>query len=340
MPPKPRTRALGGVSNAIARALTEAHRLPPLGGKKILSPQEKAAAAIRAREAFAPSTAVSIQNIFPPESPKHIAVREPPQSIITKLAPIRGHLPIPRDIFEKRGWEEKIFVHRKRAPEIDRKYIKRATPLSLAEKAGKPPVSFEEEQHRRLAALRRKALGVGLGGLLKRKQKFDNVHEARSKKNYERNLNAANAPEQLDEVMTRSTVRASTASMTAVLPDPNRFEVARLAREKHAALTQLKSEARRDALAQLYAAAGDFIVDEEDLERRVEEVFKETSFDIGSIEHGRSIWDVEGPPLNATNLRKDLYGTATNSSATMAPTGDKTTGLQRKVAEELIGGKL
>ncbi|KAK3382272.1 hypothetical protein B0T24DRAFT_600885 [Lasiosphaeria ovina] len=166
------------------------------------------------------------------------------------------------------------------------------------------------------------------------------MHEARSKKNYERNLEAANAPERLDEAMTRSTVRASTASMTAVLPDPNRFEAARLAREKYAALTQLKSEARRDALARLYAAAGDFIVDEEDLERRVEEVFKETSFDIGSIEHGRSIWDVEGPPLNATNLRKDLYGTATNSSATMAPTGDKTTGLQRKVAEELIGGKL
>lgn len=268
--------------------------------------------------------------VFPPQSPRFITLPEPPQSSEIKLGPIKGHLPVPRDIFPKRDGDRKI------QPE----YIANATKLSKAELAGLPPKTEHEERRRRMAAARRKALEEGLRGLYERKQLREKRWAARSKRNYERNLAAAMAPERLDEVLTRSTVLEATALGGHLEEDPHRFARAKKAAKKHAAIMAKKAEARRDALAQLYVAAQNFIVDEKELEQRVEELFKPDTFRYGGSGNCESIWDTQKAPVSISELRADTFGTSANIIDAKKSNSVKTAARQKIVAEELTGGKL
>ncbi|KAK1781243.1 hypothetical protein QBC45DRAFT_406312 [Copromyces sp. CBS 386.78] len=265
----------------------------------------------------------------PPDSPNYIKVPEPPQSSEVRHPFVKGHLPVPRSIFPKKGVPEKVQPG----------YVDRIMPKPAAVLAGKSPVSEKDSLRRTMAEARRKSLAEGLKGLWQRKVKRDKKQAKESKARYLANKQAAQAPERLDEVFTRATIRESTAKNTFVPVDPEAFEKAEVARIKHAEREAMKSEARRDALIQLYVASKNFIVDEKELEEHVNKHFTEKIHNAGLWESGRSIWDSQKNPISMRELRNEFTGfndrvTATTSAAV------KTTVRQKNVAEELTGGKL
>ncbi|AEO70530.1 uncharacterized protein THITE_2122121 [Thermothielavioides terrestris NRRL 8126] len=247
-----------------------------------------------------------------------------------KLPPVKGHLPVPRDVFPKREGNRKV------KPE----YLEATRPKSKAELAGQPPRSAEEARHRLMAAARRSALASGLQGLYVRKKQREKRRREAAEANRKANLAAATAPERLDEVLTRPTVRAATALNTAVVPDPNRFAAAEEARARHQQREELKAEARRDALAQLYVAAQSFIVDEAELEARVNAIFTPDYHKYAAGGRGESIWDLHGAPISVAELRQEAMGSSNNLTEAQRAPVIKTTHRQKVVAEELTGGKL
>ncbi|KAL1843491.1 hypothetical protein VTJ49DRAFT_1362 [Mycothermus thermophilus] len=266
---------------------------------------------------------------LPPESPRFITVPDPPQSSEPKLPPIKGHLPVPRDIFPRREGDKKI------QPE----YIAAATKLSKAEAAGLPPRSERQALRRALAHARRAALAEGLKGLYARKTTRVARKKARAEKKRQENLAAATAPERLDDVLTRPSVRLATSGTTFVAPDPARFERAEAARKERERREAEKAEARRDALARLYVAASNFIVDEAELEKKIDEIFVERYYQLDTSIAGRSIWDM-CPPVSVSDLLSEHAGTTAKVADANRTKAAKTTLRQKEVAEELTGGKL
>ncbi|KAK0624618.1 hypothetical protein B0T17DRAFT_590492 [Bombardia bombarda] len=272
----------------------------------------------------------------PPASPKFIKVPEPPQSSDVKLTPIKGHLPVPRQIFTKREGNKKVKPG----------YLERILPLSDAEKAGQPPVSENEARHRRLAESRRQSLAAGLQGLWLRKKQQDHELVVRSTARFEANLAAATAPEGLDDVLTRPTVSAHTATTTTVRLRPGRIQRAQNKREKHAALLQRKAEERQDALGQLYVKANQFIVDEAALEQEVDKIFTERSHNQGTVDEaspgsgGKSIWDSQGVPAAVLGAKTEMTGRSATIYNQKKSEDLASTPRQMSVAEELTGGRL
>ncbi|KAK3330064.1 hypothetical protein B0H66DRAFT_542674 [Apodospora peruviana] len=274
------------------------------------------------------------QTTIPPESPKYIKIPEPPQSSEIKLPPIRGHLPVPRQVFPKREGDRKIRPG----------YVEAATPKSAAELAGKPPLTEHEARHRRMAESRRQSLAAGLQGLYDRKQQKDKQAAARNRSRAESARALAFAPERLDDVLTRPTVRASTSQNTTVILSPRRFEKAEAARQGHAAMLAAKSEARRDALAQLYVAAGNFIVDEAELEKQVAKLFTEDAHSHESVHGGNSIWQAKGAPVTTGLLRARMGSgmgrSGLDNEINKSEISQQMAQRQKTVAEELTGGRL
>ncbi|KAK4129191.1 hypothetical protein N657DRAFT_630136 [Parathielavia appendiculata] len=280
--------------------------------------------------AFSITPFASQVSAVPPESPKFITIPEPPQSAEPKLPPIKGYLPVPRDMFPKREGNRKVKPG----------YVQAATPVSKAELAGLPPKSEQEARHRLMAAARRSAFASGIQGLYVRKTQREQRMRARAEARRQANIAAATAPERLDDVLTRSTVRAATALETTVAPDPNRFAAAEAARARREQQESLKAEARRDALAQLYVAAKDFIIDEAELERRVNAIFTRDHHKYGSTDSGQSIWDVKSAPVSVADLQAEMTGSSNRLTERNRSPAFKTTARQKAVAEELTGGKL
>ncbi|KAK4167258.1 hypothetical protein QBC43DRAFT_312443 [Cladorrhinum sp. PSN259] len=285
----------------------------------------------RIQQAFSTSTSnlARKRTPVPPESPKFIVVPEPPQSSETRLPPIRGHLPVPRTIFPKREADRKVQAG----------YVEAATPKSYAELAEKPPKSAEEQRHRLDAASRRAALEAGIKGLWARKVTTDQRMIRQSRKKAADNLKAANAPERLDEVLTRSTVRADTANNFAVALDPGRFVRANAAKQRHEHMLKKKAEARADALAQLYVEAKNFIVDEATLEERVNKLFAQHK-DSYTGPAGENIWALEGHPISVRQMQARMAGDSEYLMDSAKTPQEKTTTRQKSVAEELTGGRL
>ncbi|RKU48356.1 hypothetical protein DL546_008859 [Coniochaeta pulveracea] len=262
----------------------------------------RAATALRAFSTSAPSN----REIIPPESPKYITLQKPPQSEEIKRKPIKGHLPVPRQIFPPKSGDAKL------APD----YVARATPLSKAEQAGLPPKNDLEAWRRSMAHSRREALSEGLKGLYERKTTAEQIQVRRSQAKAAVRKAAVEAAERDDDVLTRSTAK-----------------VKRLAR--------LKKELRRDSLSELYIASKDFIVDEAELAKKVDELFDEGYWASKGAPDGLSIWDVYGPPIRTSQM-VDQQGRTTGSSGYDIYSAEvaKTARKQKIVAEELTGGKM
>ena len=280
--------------------------------------------------AFSTTPLASQGLAVPPESPRFIAIPEPPQSAESKLPPIKGHLPVPRNVFPKKEGNRKVKPG----------YIAAATPVSQAELAGKEPRSEQEARQRLLAAARRQAFTSGIQGLYVRKTQRDQRTQARSEARRKANMAAASSPERLDDVLTRPTVRAATALKTVVAPNPNRFAAAEEARERHQQKMDVKAEARRDSLAQLYVAAQSFIMTEAELEARIESIFTEDYHKYTATDRSRSIWDGRGPPVTVADMQAEMSGVSTKVLEDKQTAQTKTTKRQKALAEELTGGKL
>lgn len=272
---------------------------------------------------------------IPPESPKYISVPVPPQSTEGRLPRLKGHLPVPRQIFAKRDGDRKI------APG----YVRRATPRSKPEAAGQPAQTELEAWRRKMADSRRWALMEGLEGLWERKKKTDErtqrLGQARNKLNRKKAL----AEESLEDVLARPSVLGSCAR-TEVVVDPRRFGKAERAGRKVRGKAAARREMDEEYLSELYIAAKDYILTERELQAKVDELFDAKYFESKGMVDALSVWDLYGKPVSMDRM-VDRYGGG-KPAAALSLMGDelmptdvsKTVQKQKMVAEELTGGKL
>lgn len=288
------------------------------------------AAALRTFSTTAPHLDVDI----PPESPRFINLPDPPQSSERKLPPVRGVMPVPREIFHRRN---------NGAHKVQPGFVDQTVPRSQAELAGEAPRSERAAWKRLMAESRRQALGAGISSLWERKQTREARAKGRAESHRLRNLMAANAPERLDDVYTRGTVTQHTLE-TRVIRDPLYKERKLESQVRTASLQQARSEARKDALQRLYVEAGRFIVSEDQLNKKIDEIFTPDYFKIGgkqfSLPDAENVWDAQGPPITVKSMFAGLKGTSTAAIDYYRSEAEETTLRQRIVSGELTGGAM
>ncbi|OAA73429.1 hypothetical protein ISF_00330 [Cordyceps fumosorosea ARSEF 2679] len=163
--------------------------LRPAASRRVLS------AAATSRAAF--STTSSLSNI-PPESPSYIRLPKVPQSTEGKPDRIRGTLPVPREIFDRRDGDRKV------RPE----YLTQTAPQRTTDR---PLKSDAQRWKKQLADSRRKNLEEGLQGLWQRYETREKGRAARRDRAERTVRLAREAPEPRAAVMTRGTVLAAVA---------------------------------------------------------------------------------------------------------------------------------
>lgn len=272
---------------------------------------------------------------IPPESPRFIPLPDLPQSDETKKPLVRGRLPVPREIFTKRAHGE----HKRSAS-----FVQDTAPRSKAERRGEAPKSDKDGWKRLMAESRRQALGDGIGSLWKRKVKRETRAKARADAHGQRNLEDKFAPERLDEVYTRGTIPAATLD-TRVIRDPEHDTKQRESALRTAAVQQAKSQARKDAIQRLYVEATNFIVTEDELGKKVDQLFKEDYFKDLGVARGiywgaENVWETSGPPTTVKQMYANMKGTSSLVTESFRTASSKTVQRQRIVAGELTGGAL
>ncbi len=289
---------------------------------------------------------------IPPESPLFINVPNPPQDqsieAARELKPVKGHLPVPRAVFRQRDG------HLKSTAE----FLARSAPEPGPGSAGTAGAGLEiQEWKRRMAAARRASMASGLRGLWERKTLRDERRTRERTRRLAENRAAATAPEREDERLTRASVNARTLDCV-VRPDPLRLERAEESRRRTAAVLAERSERRRDAVQELYMSARrGFIVDEAGLEAAVEREFGDGGGasgasggdgSTGDRYRGRSpsnqpitsIWDLEGSPDTVADMLREVSGRDGRVVVDLPSQKTKTEKRQKRVAEELTGGKM
>ncbi|XWW92467.1 hypothetical protein V2A60_000390 [Cordyceps javanica] len=286
-----------------------------------------AAAASRAASSTTPS-----RGNIPPESPSYIRLPQVPQSTEAKPERVRGTLPVPRDVFERRDGARKV------QPE----YVARTAPRRADE--ARPLNSDAQRWKKKLADSRRQNLEEGLQGLWQRHETREQGKAERARRRQQEVRRAREAPEPRAAVMTRGTVLASIAD-TAVRPDPERFEKAERSRARVLAQEGVRRDARRDALMELYINASSFIVTEAELKEEVDKLFHEDYFRKQSIKSYRpgateNVWGVHGKPPGLATMFETVTRTSTNVASASESEFDHSVKRTKKISEELTGGKM
>ncbi|GKT92293.1 LOW QUALITY PROTEIN: hypothetical protein Ct61P_10143 [Colletotrichum tofieldiae] len=261
-------------------------------------------------------------------------VPTPPQSQSSEEKPpvVKGTLPTPRDVFPRKE------ADRKAQPE----YLKETAPLPTNKASKKPaPPGSRLEHRRRMADARRENLGVALQGLYKRKQ--ERVEAETTGAPSPRPPARCRGPERWDDRLTRSSVLSSLAKTTAVQPDPERYARAEQSKARTAQLAQQKSEARQDALMELYINASKFIVTEEELGKELDKLFSEDFWKRQgkSMAHDSdNAWDVWGQPPTVQTMLDEMLRKQQRAIDFQQSEQDRTVKRQKTIAEELTGGKM
>ncbi|KAK8061908.1 hypothetical protein PG994_008274 [Apiospora phragmitis] len=292
-------------------------------------------ATITAMRTFSSTPTSPVRQRIPPESPLYINVPTPPLSQAVedqRRSPLsyKGHLPVPRPIFKQRKGELS-----KTSPT----WLKKSAPQPTSAKALASTSSEAEAWRRRMAAGRRRNMEESIKALWTRTQRTTAARNERSRRNDMANRTAMNAPPHESDRLTAATVRASVLA-THVPQDPQRFEQARESAERTRAIAEVKSQARRDALQQLYMNARSFIVSEADLAKAVEEEFHPDFF-ANKTSKGMpcdSIWDIESAPKTVTQMMGEVMGTS--NRVVQSDNMSRTTKRHHKIAEELTGGAM
>ncbi|KZL66197.1 hypothetical protein CI238_09990 [Colletotrichum incanum] len=283
-----------------------------------------------------PFSTTTAKFTVPPESPGWIQVPTPPQSQSSEEKPpiVKGTLPTPRDVFPRKE------ADRKAQPE----YLEETAPLPTNKASKKPaPPGSRLEHRRRMADARRENLGVALQGLYKRKQERVEAETTVRERRLRDHQRAAVAPERWDDRLTRSSVLSSLAKTTAVQPDPERYARAEQSKARTAQLAQQKSEARQDALMELYINASKFIVTEEELGKELDKLFSEDFWKRQgkSMAHDSdNAWDVWGQPPTVQTMLDEMLRKQQRAIDFQQSEQDRTVKRQKTIAEELTGGKM
>lgn len=277
------------------------------------------------------STSAHALEQVPPESPSYIRLPTPPQSEEKKLPRVRGHLPVPREIFPRMEGDRKIRAD----------YIKQTVPKPAHKQK---PKNETQEWKQAMANSRRQNLETGLKELWVRRNRRDAAQNERVSHKFLENHRAVKAPEREDDRLTRSTVLEAVLD-TKTYPDPGRFARAKESRVKVKAIEEAKREARRDALMELYINASNFIVNESELKEEIETIFAEDffhkqGFDIGRYGSAQNTWDVWGKPTSIGNMLETTTGVSTKIMDFYETEYDRSVKRQKRIAEEFTGGKM
>ncbi|KAK1585246.1 uncharacterized protein LY79DRAFT_559147 [Colletotrichum navitas] len=272
----------------------------------------------------------------PPESPAWIQVPTPPQSQSSEEKPpvVKGTLPTPRDIFPRKEADRKVQPG----------YLEETAPLPTGKASAKiAPPGSRLEHRRRMADTRRENLGMALQGLYKRKQERVEAETTVRERRLRDHQQAAMAPERQDDLFTRSSVVSSLAKTTAVELDPRRYARANKSKARTAKLAKQKSEARQDALMELYINASKFIVSEDELSKELDKLFSEDFWKRQgkSMAHDAdNAWDVWGQPPTVRTMLDEMMRKQQRAIDFQQSEQDKTVKRQKTIAEELTGGKM
>lgn len=154
---------------------------------------------------------------------------------------------------------------------------------------------------------------------------------------------AAAAPEREDDRVTRGTVLESLLD-TKVYLDPKRFARAEKSRRKVLAVENMKREARRDALMELYISASQFITSESELRSEIENAFSDDYFrKQGQVtaRHGAgNAWGTYGKPPSIYGMLDITKGASAKLVDVMESEHDRSVKRQKRIAEEFTGGKM
>ena len=263
---------------------------------------------------------------IPPESPKFIDIPKPPQEQAYIKPNYKGVLPLPREIF-RIGKTDKSTAE----------YIAAVTPEPTTTKTyGTPKEQAIADWKSRQAAFRRQNLREGLSQLHQRKVRSDRriaVRTAFRQAEHERRIHE---PEREDERLTNpSVIQALKPGYANSLPDPDREARVAKMRARFETKESAKVEERRNALHSLYMNARDFIVTEEALNAKVDEIFDHKWF---RDYPDHSIWDKGGFPDTVQSM---LTYSGRNENANSSSEYTQLTKQRvQRIAEELTGGKM
>ena len=280
--------------------------------------------------AAAVPTQSSVQPVeIPPESPKYIYIPQPPQRQAKYSPSQKGVLPKPRKIFDS-----------KRVNKASDKYLAAVAPEPTTQRLTEHLPSEQKDYidyKSRQSSLRRQNLKEGLTSLRDRKTRIDSkvaAISARKQSDYQRRVAA---PEREDDRLTRpSVLDALRPGKLSIQPDPNLPAILGKKKQNNEAVMKAKKDERKYAFHTLYMNAKDFIVTENDLDKKIREEFDKEFY---KKNPGRGIWDEQGiPETTKWMTSEEMIGASVieRNKAQMETSRDRV----QRIAEELTGGKM
>lgn len=266
-----------------------------------------------------------------PEHPQYLPVPEPPQQTVPYHPPVKGSLPVPRNVLAGASGKDKTsdwwldqVTQRPQRPV-------RHTPGS------------REEWKVKMADSRRRNLREGLKTLRARQQHETRKRQDRAKERSEKHEAALNAPEREDERINAITHGLDLDALFNHAPqDPHRDERLAHKRANVAQQAALKSSERLNHLHTLYMNARNFIVTPQQLDAAVEEAFgtpdKPVSYakDGTVFDNAQSVW-VQGKPASVQDMLAAANGGGRGAVLTRGSI-EVSRERMRRIAEELTGG--
>lgn len=267
-----------------------------------------------------------------PQSPNYIDVPQPLQPSYTPKPVVKGHLPVPRDIFKTRS------RHPKQSPVfLDRTT---RTPKDLKQPGPHSRDADLRLYKQRLADKRREALREGVSQLHERKVTTEAQYLAKIQAQGALRRDLAQAPRRPVDVLTETSVSKGIRDFLAdaLPPRQDSIEARRRAYERRVAKYHAVRTAR---LHDLYTNAREFIVDESQLDEAIDKAFGAEESPVG--------WNLKGEMGQRSDGHDGLspwYGPIPEGVVDLLQKlkGGEGVGLAkdrvRKVAEELTGGKM
>ena len=266
-----------------------------------------------------------------PQSPNYIEVPKPLQPTFKLKPRVKGHLPVPRDVFQTRS----------PLPKQSPKFIK----LSTAEpKARDPPGPYDKDADyrlykQRLSASRRQAFRKGVTELHRRKKRTEAKWMTYIGNEGAEKRALRMAPPKTVDVLTSTSVQKSIRDfLDNKLPSTSRSNISDARRVAYQKRMEKQAAVRQARLHDLYTNAREFIVDEQQLDEAIENAFGTEELPMGWANgqpqlgaSGRSIWDKGPAPEGVGDKLQKLKGGAGVGLAEER---------LKKVAEELTGGKM
>lgn len=273
-----------------------------------------------------------------PEHPRYIPIPVSPQQTVPDRAPIKGVLPVPRNVFA--GTDK---------TKSDDDFIAQATQNSRRTRT--PPKGSREEWKAKMSEIRKENLREGVKSLRARQQVEQRRVSERSRVNQEKREELLHRPEREDERLTAPSNNLDLDSLFGKnIPDPTREERLLRKKENVEKAAREKKEERMDALHTLYMNAREFIVTPQQLDAAVDKAFgtpEDPAKFLDSfgpydfVPNARSVW-AQGRPSRV----QDLLNRATGQRPTRAMqsagvnTAELSKDRMRRIAETLTGGKM